>query len=145
MVNDELMKKVSDLMLESGLCFLRGQLMNIIMAEKSDNKEIYYLADLRVPRMLNVESVYDASFNWVHVCFGSEFVKNNNFTIDKMKIFKENEVLLNLRFSSSIYKYKNKDDETMKKNEIRFFVDDIILLNSNLKTIDFSCRKVISI
>lgn len=144
MINDELMKKVSDLMNGSELTFFRGQLRNLVKAEKEGTKEIYYLADIRIPRTLDAQDVYSVGFNVCHVCFSSEFVKANRLTDDIMKTFKDNEVLLNVAINSNVKPYKANDGQTYKANNVKFFVEDIILLN-NVQKPSFSGRKVVSL
>lgn len=144
MINNDLMLKVSEMMTGSDLLFLKGQLRNIVQSTKEDGS-IYYLADIRVPRSTNLENVYEVSFNLCHVCFSSEYVKSNNISVETMKQFKDNEVLLNVSLNSSIKSYKAGDGNTYKGNNVKFFVEDIILLNSISKPVSNANKKVIAI
>lgn len=144
MVNNELMEKVSTMMNSPELIFLKGQIRNIVQSSKGDGS-LYYLADIRVPRSTNLDNVYEVSFNICHVCFSSEFVKANNITIETMKQFKDNEVLLNVAINSSVKSFKGSDGNTYKGNNIKFFVEDIILLNAINKPCVSAPKKVIAI
>jgi hypothetical protein len=83
---------------------------------------------------------------FMDICFSSEFVKKSGLTVELMKKYKDNEVLLNLNSSSTIKQFKGQDGQTYKTNNIKYFVQDMILLKEISKPdyID-SARKVVNI
>lgn len=111
----------------SQLVLLKGQLRNIERKAK-DTGEIYYTADLRVPR-LNSDDIYGTSFNIMNVCFSTEYVTANGLGDSHMKQLKDNEVILLISLVSSIFVNKN-GDNIYKNNRVLFYVEDHMLSRS---------------
>jgi hypothetical protein len=130
MKNENLLN-VKDILVGNELVVLKGQLRNIQRVTKDDKSgEFYYLADLKVPRITNSASVYDTSFNMYHVCFSNEFISRNDEVSDEfMKKFKDNEVLMLVSILANINKSKS-GDSFAKFNNVRFYVNEIVLLQS---------------
>lgn len=139
MVNDEMLNKINGIMESNDMVFFRGQLRNIERGHNNDNST-YYLADIRVPRSSG-DDVYGVSFNIFHICFPSDFVKCSQLTDEKMALYKNNEVLISVNLSCSVKTFKNNDNTVNKINNVRFFVQDILLLN-NVQKPSFSSNKV---
>lgn len=142
MVNDNLVEKVIEMMGEnSQLCFIKGQLRNPEMRVK-ENEDVYYLADIRVPKLMN-DTVYGVSFDIYHVCFGSDFVKENNITKEFITSLKDNEVFVDLIPSVKVNQ-KKQDGRVDKFNSSNYFVNYIKQLNKISKP-EKSTRKVINL
>lgn len=141
MINDVMLDKISEMMVTAEMMFTKGQLRNI-QRKKNEKQEVYYVADLRVPRKVDSSNIYSTSFNVYHVCFSNDFVTKARLTDDVMKEYKDNEVLLNLSCNSTVVPSAN--DKNVKFNNVRFYVNDIKLL----KTIDkpsFADNQVVNI
>jgi hypothetical protein len=143
MINDELMQKFSGMMVDNEVFFLKGQIRNIEQHTKPTG-EVFYIADLRVPRNTSdTDDIYSVSFNTYHVCFSNNFVTNSKITADVMKQYKDNEVVLNVSTQANIRSSK-KDNAEMKFNNIKLFVNDMMLVKTIDKP-DFSAKKVVNI
>lgn len=141
MLNDDILNKVDDLMASNEMIFLKGQLINLQQCSNTDG-EIYFLSDLKVPRSLSTDNVYGVSFNVYHVCFSNKFLVESNLDIETFKSFKNNEVLLSLSSFSSVKSVKK--EQTYKFNNIKFFVNDLMLTKS-LEKPNFSTKKVVNL
>lgn len=143
MLNDVLLYQVLETMEnDNDFMFLRGQLRNIQQREK-DNKEVYYLADLKVAKSVSNDEKYGMAYDIYHVCFSNEFVKMSNVDIEKMKDFKDNEVFVYLTPVCKINTNK-KDGIVSKFNSANFYVNDIMLLNQVSKK-EFLKSKVVNV
>lgn len=143
MVNDNLVEKVMEMMGEnSQLCFIKGQLRNPEMRVK-ENDDVYYLADIRVPKLMN-DTVYGVSFDVYHVCFSSEFVKENNITKEYITSLKDNEVFVDLTLSAKVNQ-KKVEGRVDKYNSTNYFVNYIKQLSTIGKSSVSSSRKVINL
>lgn len=143
MLNDVLLYQVLDNMEnDNDFMFLRGQLRNIQQREK-ENKETYYLADLKVAKSVSNDDKYGMAYDLYHICFSNEFVKLSSIDIEGMKKFKDNEVFVYLTPVCKINTNK-KDDIVNKFNSANFFVNDILLLNQVDKK-EFIKSKVVNV
>lgn len=120
MVNDNLDKMI-EVMGENNDCmFLKGQVKNIQKRSK-ETGEFYYLADIKVCKKIN-DSNYGISYDMYNVCFSADLVVSLNLDDEKMKSFKDNEVILGLTPSCMIKKV-TKDNGENKYNRCNFFVN----------------------
>jgi len=142
MINDEMLKKFDSLMNGNEVLFLKGQLRNI-QQRKKDNQEIFYVADLRVPRNLSIDDIYSVSFNTYHLCFSNNFITNSKFTIEDAKSFKDNEVLVNLSTQSNI-RTSQKDGVENKFNNTKYFVNDLMFVKAIDKP-NYLDKKIVNI
>jgi len=133
MINDVMLNKVKEIMGDGReLLFLQGQLRNITKHVKDEDKSVYYLADIRVPRNLSAD-VYAVSFSVYHVCFSSDLVKHAKLDDLTMKEFKDNEVLLSLTSMCSLNTKRGEAGQIFKYNNVKYFVDDVMLVSKIAK------------
>jgi len=137
MLNDMFLKDTIELLGNSNdLMILKGQLRNIQRREK-DNKEWYYLADLKVGKKINDNDIYGIAFDIYHICFTHDFVRMACVTDDVMKELKDNEVIVYLTPNCNVNSSKRTIDgvERLDKfNRANFYVNDIMLLTQIKKT-----------
>lgn len=146
MLNDKFLKEIQVAMEENNsndFMFLKGQLRNIQLREK-ENKEVYFLADLKVAKKISDSDIYGLAFDTYHICFTHDFVRNASITVDKMRDeFKDNEVFVWLTPNCKINSNKN-SDTVNKFNSANFYVNDIMLL-TQIKRIEVTKAKVLNI
>lgn len=125
----EFMEKCENLLGSSNsFLVLKGQIRNI--QRKCKESEFYYIADIRVPRVANLENVYQTSFNIFNVCFDTKFVSKKSITDDIMLTLKDNEIIINLAINSSVKSYKANDGRVFKNNNVSFYVLDYKLVST---------------
>lgn len=116
------MEKLISLLGENNqLVVMKGQLRNIEKKVK-DTGEVYYVGDLRVPRVSD-DDVYSVGFNILNICFSNAYVSAKNITDAQMKQLKDNEVTVLLSLVSGIFVNKS-GDNTYKNNRVLFYVED---------------------